>query len=440
MGGSSLRERVQPENVFAPAAGRRLGVYLPRAFRFRLARRQIAFGILGALFVFLAFAYTQRHEYADDAAELSRSIIGDENTARLEGWYFAAQDRVDRWKYSVFGGSTTPFEDEAELAALAATDRLTAEQIAAAVIPDPLETATHYFIPYVPPKLKPFELPATHALRDDLAAGEGVWTTEGLPHTSPEDVLMAKTFIRPDKARPYASVGVLALDQRRISLHMVGGTEHPGGDRGVKGPGVIPVELRPLLLAAWNGGFQGPHGGYGMIADGKTYRPLRNGFASVAVLADGTIQMGEWGKSIVWRDDMVAVRQNAVLLVDNCEVSPRTKEGNNTWGYVQVDSSEFITWRSAIGLTQNGDLLVAAGNSLSAETLAKAMWAAGACWAMQLDINVSYVLTSLYFAQPDGTMKPAKFISGMSDNAGRFFNTQSRDFMYLTLDETRFVP
>jgi Phosphodiester glycosidase len=395
------------------------------------------------LMLTVGVAYTQRHAYSDDAAELSRSLIGDENTARLEGWYFAAQDRADRWKYSILGGSTTPFEDEETLVLLAHAERSSAEAAAQAVIPDPLETATHYFIPYVPyvpPAPKPLELPATVALRTDLAAGEGVWTTEGLPRTSPEDVLMAKTFIRPDKARPYASVGVLLVDRRRALMHLVAGTEHPGGDRGVKGPGIIPVSDRSLLLAAWNGGFQGPHGGYGMIANGKTYRPLRTGFASVAVLADGTVQLGEWGKSIVWRDDMVAVRQNAVLLVDNCQVSPRTKEGNNTWGYVEVNSAEFITWRSGIGLTATGDLLVAAGNSLSAESLARAMWAAGACWAMQLDINSPYVLTSLFFAQPDGSAKAAKFVSGMSDNPARFFNTQSRDFMYLTLDETRFVP
>jgi len=435
-----MRGRIQPGSILvrgpvdhdgrAPGAGSRL----------RLTWRRVVLGVLAALVLTLGFAYTQRHEYSDDAADLSRSLIGDENTARIEGWYLAGQDRVDRWKYSVFGGSTTPFEDEATLAALARTERDVAAEMAAAIVPDPLETATHYFVPYVPPKPKPLQLPVTVALRDDLGAGEGVWTTEGLPRTSPDDVLMAKTFIRPDKVRPYASVGLLLLDQRRVRLHLMGGTEHPGGDRGVRGPGVIPVSERSLLVAAWNGGFQGPHGGYGMVANGKTYRPLRNGFASVAVLADGTVQMGEWGKSLLWRDDMIAVRQNAVMLVDNCQISPRTKEGNNTWGYVEVNSAEFITWRSAIGLTATGDLMVAAGNSLSAETLAKALWAAGACWAMQLDINSPYVLTSLYFAQPDGTTKAAKFVSGMSDNPARFFNTQSRDFMYLTLDETRFVP
>jgi len=435
-----MRGRIQPGSIFVRGRADREGRVPGVGPRFHVTRRSVALGLLAVIVLILGFAYTQRHAYSDDAAELSRSLIGDENTARLEGWYFAVQDRVDRWEYSVFGGSTTPFEDESTLAALARSERDIAAETAAAIVPDPLETATHYFVPYVPPKPRPLELPATVALRDDLTAGEGVWTTEGLPRTSPDDVLMAKTFIRPDKARPYASVGVLLLDRRRVQLHLMGGTEHPGGDRGVKGPGIIPVAERPLLLAAWNGGFQGPHGGYGMIADGKTYRPLRNGFASVAVLADGTVQMGEWGKSIVWRDDMVAVRQNAVLLVDNCQVSARTKEGNNTWGYVEVNSAEFITWRSAIGLTATGDLMVAAGNSLSAETLAKALWAAGACWAMQLDINSPYVLTSLFFAQPDGTTKVAKFVSGMSDNPARFFNSQSRDFMYVTLDETRFVP
>jgi hypothetical protein len=89
-----------------------------------------------------------------------------------------------------------------------------------------------------------------------------------------------------------------------------------------------------------------------MVADGRQYRPLRNGFASVAVWNDGTIAMGEWGRHLTWDNEIAAVRQNAVLLVEDCEVSRRTGEGNNTWGYVQVNSSEFITWRSSIGLTE----------------------------------------------------------------------------------------
>jgi hypothetical protein len=292
----------------------------------------------------------------------------------------------------------------------------------------------------MPPRPAPLSLPETKPLQTQPQPGEGSWSAAGLPRTSPEDVLMAKTFIRPDPARPYAVAGILLLDRRRVRLHMTGGTEDPGGDRGVRGPGTIPQSLRKDLLAAWNGGFRGPHGGYGMYADGRAYRPLRNGFASLAVYTDGSMRMGEWGRDLAWSDDIVAVRQNAVLLVDGCEVSRRTNEGNNTWGYVEVNSAEFITWRSAVGLTRDGDLLVAAGNSLSAATLARALWAAGACTAMQLDINSPYVLTSLFHPQADGSLKATRFMESMPDNPARFFSTQARDFMFVTIDESNYVP
>jgi hypothetical protein len=59
---------------------------------------------------------------------------------------------------------------------------------------------------------------------------------------------------------------------------------------------------------------------------------------------------------------------------------------------------------------------------------------------MQLDINTPYVLTSLYFPQEDGTLKASKFMDTMVDGPGRFFTTQKNDFMYATLDETKYVP
>jgi hypothetical protein len=383
----------------------------------------------------LALAYTQRERYADTLAELSRDVIGDENTARIESWYFAFQDRVDQFKYQILGGSTNPFRQGAAHDVSVQFAAVSVETIDLRLLHD-LEAQAQA----PAPKPAPLVLPEIKPLRASLEAGEGVWTTEGLPRSTPDDMLMAKTFVRPDTSRPYAVAGVLLLDKRRIRLHITAGTEDPGGDLGIKGPGTIPAEQRTTLLAAWNGGFRGPHGGYGMYADGKQYRPLRTGYASVAVTKDGTIRMGEWGRDLQWSEDIVVVRQNAVLLVDNCEVSKRTREGNSTWGYVEVNSAEFITWRSAIGLTKNGDLLVAAGNSLSAESLARALWAAGACYAMQLDINSPYVLAALYFPQPDGSIKRSKFMDSMGDNPGRFLTTQQRDFMYVTLDESNYRP
>lgn len=399
-----------------------------------LTLRRALLALLLVLLVAGGVAYSQRHAFSAQGADLCRRLIGDERTARLESWYFSVDDRLTKLKYRVLGGDTNPFE----------TGRPRIDYI-----PRPGPRAILYYLDTggKPPAALlspdtlgpvPLVLPQTRLLRDSAAPGEGQWSTAGLPRTSPNDVLMAKTFIHPDRSRPYSTVAVLLMDARRIRLHMTGGTVDPGGDRGVKGSGNIPADQYVNLLAAINGGFKGPHGGFGMYADGKEYRPLRNGLASIAVMKDGAIKMGEWGKDLSWDENTVAVRQNAVLLVQGGEVSPRTAEGNDTWGYVEVDSSEFITWRSAIGLTKDGNLLFAAGNSLSAETLAKALWAAGAHTAMQLDINSPYVLISAFFAQPGGMPKAERFMDNMPDSPARFLKAQERDFFWVTLDETHY--
>ena len=405
----------------------------PGARRKRVTKKRIALAVLVLLVIAMGFAYSRKDEFSAQAADFSRNVIGDENTARVESWYFRIKDKTDQVKYKLFGGTTNPFDENKVVVQLVPRSPARTVLIDLSAAP----SLTSLAIPNLF-KPRPLELPKTTPLRDQLEQGEGVWTTSGLPRTNPDDILMAKTFIRPDKTRPYALVGVLLLDSRRIRLSITGGTVDPGGDRGVKGPGVIPQADQKNLLLAWNGGFKGPHGGFGMVADGKEYRPLRAGLATIAVYKDGSIKMGEWGRDLNPDENIVAARQNAVLLVDHGEVSKRTSEGNDTWGYVQVNSSDFITWRSAVGLTKDGNLIVAAGNSLSAESLAKALWAAGAYTAMQLDINSPYVLTSAFFPQPDGSLKAERFMDTMPDSPSRWFKQQERDFMYVTIDESRF--
>ncbi len=400
-----------------------------------VSRRRVALCALVVAVLLSGAAYSQRHTFTAQGADLSRRVIGDENTARVESWYFRADDRMTKLKYRFFGGETNPFADTS---------------VKVDFVAKPESRAIPYYLSTdgkPPPRARltadtlgpaPLQLPKTSVLRDNPEAGEGQWSTVGLPRSSPNDILMARTFVRPDKSRPYAMVGVLLMDSRRVRLHMTGGTVDPGGDRGVKGPGTIPSDHVGKLVAALNGGFKGPHGGFGMFADGKEYRPLRNGLASLAVMKDGTLRMGEWGKDLTWDENIAAVRQNAVLLVDNGQVSPRTAEGNDTWGYVQVNSAEFITWRSAVGLTKDGNLIFAAGNSLSAETLAKALWAAGAHTAMQLDINNPYVLIGTFFQQADGSVKAERFMDNMPDTPSRFLKPQERDFLWVTLDESKY--
>ncbi len=53
--------------------------------------------------------YTQKDRIAPEVADMSRRLIGDERTARVEGWFFKVEDRVDKAKYRLFGGETNPF-------------------------------------------------------------------------------------------------------------------------------------------------------------------------------------------------------------------------------------------------------------------------------------------------------------------------------------------
>ncbi len=405
-----------------------------------VARGRAGFGWRRATVVTLAVvvmlggaAYSQMDRVAPAGADLSRRVIGDENTARVEGWMFRVEDRVQRTKYKFLGGADDPFATrEVRVQFIPRVPRKEIPYYVGGLSSGDVDLHVEDFRP------PPLAFPATTVLQSEALPGEGSWSVAGLPRNVPGDSIMARTFVRPDKARPYATVGVLLVDQRRVRLSMVGGTAEPGGDRGVRGPGIIPKADYDSLLLAFNGGFKGPHGGFGMIANGNQYMPMRNGLATVCSSADGSILMGEFGRDFGWKDSFEACRQNAILMVDKGEVSRRTTEGNDTWGYVKVDSSEFITWRSAVGLTKDGNLLIAAGNSLSADTLAKALWASGAYMAMQLDINGPYISTALFYQQPDGSLKAEKFMESMAPSPSNFLGTRERDFFYVTLDESRF--
>ena len=75
-----------------------------------MRRRPILLGALIVLSLMLGTGYVLKDRYAYRGAEFSRSVIGDEATARVESWYLSVQDRVDRTKFSLFGGDTNPFE------------------------------------------------------------------------------------------------------------------------------------------------------------------------------------------------------------------------------------------------------------------------------------------------------------------------------------------
>lgn len=245
--------------------------------------------------------------------------------------------------------------------------------------------------------------------------------------------MVSKTFWRPDTIRPYAIVTVLAFDLHQVSLNMVAGTQQPGGPLGHPGPGIIPKadQQAGTLLAAFNGGFKLANGQFGMMVDGHVFVPPKNGIGTLALMRNGQVLIGVWGQDpalFSGNPNLIAYRQNGPLLIDKGSVQPLTLN-SAAWGQTVGGA---YTWRSGIGLDAQGRLLYAAGNSLTASTLATALRAAGAVRALELDINPFWVRAFTYSTASNGNLTINKLQHGMYGTGWEYLSGTTRDFFYVT--------
>ena len=150
-----------------------------------------------------------------------------------------------------------------------------------------------------------------------------------------------------------------------------------------------PIEGRAGVVAVFNGAFKQAAGAGGSIADGLTLVPMLNGRMTIAINAAGSWAMGRWGTpGFPPRGfSIVSARQNLGALVWNRRVtaaalSPNWRQWGDTLGEVPTVA------RSGLGVDANGNLLyVATMQPVTAGPLARALVAAGAVTAMELDIN-----------------------------------------------------
>lgn len=394
-----------------------------------------------------------------EMANLAREILGFEHTNRIEQGYLNLIDHKNRMLHQIGRGpDEQPFDTPVQIITQrreedfmmepfqppSSTNTLTEMAIAE---PFPLQELQ-------PKKIKPFILPETQLLLSDPMPGEGSWSIDGLP-TTEEELTMAKTNIRLDASRPYANVGVIVFDTRRVNLNMVGGAtdRRNGGD---KGPGKVPSQDYPNLLAIMNGGFQFDHARqgfntsapfvWGAYLDGVEYATLQPGMGSIAVFKDGSIKIGVWGEGDLTQrtDDMIAVRQNGPLMIQDGELTSAIQNQGDVfmWGKFDKNSVGTVrTTRSAIGMTKDGNLMIAAGNDTSALNFARGLQAAGAHTAFQLDINSNWVeLGVVNDHKADGSPILSTFKKEIN-NGSKFLSPQARDFMYITRsDDSRYKP
>jgi hypothetical protein len=277
-------------------------------------------------------------------------------------------------------------------------------------------------------------LPAPDALvpiASPAVAGEGQWkpagrTVDGVP-------AVYETFLRPDAVHTSVVDGVAWMDTDLLSARLYSGSRSPGG-----GPWqyTAPVSSSAAdgLVAAFNSGFLMNNSNGGYYSEGKTVYPLRDGAASLVIYSNGKATVGQWGRDVTMTQQVVAVRQNLDLLVDDGQPVQGLNAGDTTkWGYT-LGNAVYVA-RSGLGVTANGALVYVGGPALNITDLAQLLVRAGAVRAMELDINSAWVNLSTFDPEPG---KPASSTNGtgllpaMGGPVRYFSSWYSRDFVTMS--------
>ncbi len=259
--------------------------------------------------------------------------------------------------------------------------------------------------------------------------GEGVWHNIPLK-IFPDQEVMAYTFVRPDSTRSFAIVSVVKLDTSVLTLGSVAGTVEPGGKVGKYGSGKVPKNIVQSgnLIAAFDGGFQYRDGAYGMIVGKTTYLPLKNNLGTIVGYTNGTIKILNYvGQDL--GSNIAFIRQNGPMLIENSNITVTNVDSQQVWG--RIVGADMFTWRSGIGVTAKGDLVFAAGNNLSPQTLAQALSMAGAVNAIQLDINPHWVRFNIFNSKGNGLYDSAPLNKDMTDGSKEYLNGYQKDFFYV---------
>jgi len=242
-------------------------------------------------------------------------------------------------------------------------------------------------------------------------------------------------MLRPDAVHTSYVVGAAWMDTKLLKATLYSGSQIPGG-----GPFRYTAPIQPSaassLVAAFNAGFlmSGANGGY--YTDGKMILPLRTGAASFVIFSNGTSTIGEWGRDVSMTPNVVSVRQNLDLVVDNGKPVPGLNANDTTqWG-ATLGSAVYV-WRSGIGVTSDGAIVYVGGPGLNITDLANLLVRAGAVRAMELDINTDWVNFSVYNpSTPTGLASAAngaELLSNMTGTPARYFESWwARDFITMS--------
>jgi hypothetical protein len=261
------------------------------------------------------------------------------------------------------------------------------------------------------------------------------------PDRPDDPVMMMKTLLHPDKNRSWAEVFVVAIDLRRVRVHLMPGTKEPAATEdaamGVSRPGVVPLAERDRVLAAFNGGFKTEHGQYGMFVDGMTFVKPKAMACAIAAYDDDTMRVASWEKLAAGTAHMVFWRETPVCMYEGDQLHWRLADPGLAKKWGATLDGETVIRRSAIGIDRTGNVLyVSISNNTTARVIADGMHHAGAVTVAQLDVNFSYPKFVTYEKHKAGDGETKRLAIPLADgfefSEDEYIRDPSRrDFFYL---------
>ena len=265
---------------------------------------------------------------------------------------------------------------------------------------------------YAPPAISPVVYPPL--------PGEGQWRGTG-PTVGGAAPVLVSTF-RPDPNYPQMVAGVAWIDSSRAWLQLYPGRYEPV--QGSNALAEVPPSLRSGLLATFNSGFKLEDDGGGFVAFGHVYAPLHDGQATLIRYRNGTADIVSWTGGPTPSPKIEFARQNLPLIVSGGQLNPNLSDGPQ-WGATLGNAVR--VWRSGVGVDARGNILYAAADGQTAQSLAQILQRAGAVRAMELDINSEWVTFNFYGTWGAGAAQ--KLLPDMTRDPTRYLTPDDRDFI-----------
>ena len=249
---------------------------------------------------------------------------------------------------------------------------------------------------------------------------EGIWRPTGPDVAGGPPVLV--TEFRPEASYPRMVAYVAWFDHTRTQLAYYPGRYEPPR-AAVRGSAQVPVGLRGRLIATFNAGFIFTDGRNGSSDNGLTNEPLKDGLATLVGYRDGRVDIVIWHGGPDPGPQYAFTRQSLPPIVWDNQLNPALKD-RGLWGATLGNAIR--VWRTGAGIDRNGNLIYAAANGQTVESLARLLQQAGAIKAMQLDINPEWPSLITYRHQQG--LVPDKIVPNWQQSASRYLVPDDRDF------------